>query len=49
MRHGSRFMAILFMLLPLCNIYSQEKGAREDNTLRIMSYEPTLKSGVVIV
>ena len=38
MRHGSRFMAILFMLLPLCNIYSQEKGAREDNTLRIMSY-----------
>lgn len=38
MRHGSRFMAILFMLLPLCNIYSQEKGAREDNSLRIMSY-----------
>ena len=31
-------MAILFMLLPLCNIYSQEKDAREDNTLRIMSY-----------
>lgn len=31
-------MAILFMLLPLCNIYSQEKGAREDNSLRIMSY-----------
>ncbi|WP_199715793.1 endonuclease/exonuclease/phosphatase family protein [Parabacteroides sp. TM07-1AC] len=26
------------MLLPLCNLYSQEKGAREDNTLRIMSY-----------
>lgn len=38
MRYGSRFMAILFMLLPLCNLYSQEKGAREDNTLRIMSY-----------
>ena len=38
MRHGSRFMAILFMLLPLCNLYSQEKGTREDNTLRIMSY-----------
>ena len=38
MRHGSRFMAILFMLLPLCNLYSQEKEAREDNTLRIMSY-----------
>lgn len=38
MKHGSRLMAVLFMLLPLCNLYSQERGAREDNTLRIMSY-----------
>ena len=38
MKHGSGLMAVLFMLLPLCNLYSQEKGAREDNTLRIMSY-----------
>ena len=38
MKHGSGLMAVLFMLLPLCNLYSQEKDAREDNTLRIMSY-----------
>lgn len=38
MKHGSGLMAVLFMLLPLCNLYSQEKGAREENTLRIMSY-----------
>lgn len=38
MKHGSRLMAVLFMLLPLCNLYSQGNGTREKNTLRIMSY-----------
>lgn len=38
MKHSSRWMAILFMLLPLCSLYSQENGARESNTLRIMNY-----------
>lgn len=38
MKHSSRLMAILFMLLPLCSLHSQENGARENNTLRIMSY-----------
>lgn len=38
MKHGNGLLAVLFMLLPLCSLYSQEKGAREENTLRIMSY-----------
>ena len=38
MKHSSGLMAILFMLLPLCSLHSQENGARENNTLRIMSY-----------
>ena len=38
MKHTGRLMAILCMLLPLCNIHSEEDGAREKNTLRIMSY-----------
>lgn len=38
MKHGNRLMAILFMLLPLCSLHSEESEARENNTLRIMSY-----------
>lgn len=38
MKHGSRLMAMLFMLLPLCTLHSEENGERAKNTLRIMSY-----------
>lgn len=38
MKHLCRIVAILLTLLPLCNLYSQEKGVREANTLRIMSF-----------
>lgn len=38
MKHGSRLMVMLFMLLPLFTLHSEENGDRAKNTLRIMSY-----------
>lgn len=38
MKNWSLLIAVLCMLLPLCNLHSEENETRENNTLRIMSY-----------